>query len=492
MSDINLAFTVNSYSTDFTVGATDLSINPVTTGLTVYSGFAAFPPGGAGGNTQVLYNDAGAYAGSGNLTFDNSTNTLSTTNLTVSGAASLGTVADITILGGSNGQFLQTDGNGNVSFSSLNPGGSNTQLQFNNQGVFGGVPNVTWNGTKLFLGNIGNLSIAGGTANYVMTTDGTGNVAWSATQSTPPGGSNTQIQLNADGLLGATANLTFNYGTNLFKVIGTGNITGGLTTSSISANSTIATTGAVTAGTNITATGNVISNNASIGNNVTVGGNITVTGNTTISGLTTTGLVNLGSINALTITGGSNTYVMTTDGAGGLSWVPQSGGSGNGVPGGITYSMQINAGSGNFAGANNVTYTTTTGTMNVQQIAEKVTLGGIMTAGTKNFDLCTQAILYYNSNSTGNIALNFRGNSTVTLDSMIDAGQSLTCTMLVKNGANGYYPTSFTIDSTSVTPIWATIAPYQGSANATDVYTFNIIKTAANTYTVLGSTGRFS
>ena len=42
------------------------------------------------------------------------------------------------------------------------PGGSNTQLQYNNNGALAGIPNVTFNGRNLRLGNVANLKILGG------------------------------------------------------------------------------------------------------------------------------------------------------------------------------------------------------------------------------------------------------------------------------------------------------------------------------------------
>jgi hypothetical protein len=52
---------------------------------------------------------------------------------------------------GTNGQALVTNGSGTLSFASVSssPGGSNTQIQYNNSGAFGGVSALTWNGTTL-------------------------------------------------------------------------------------------------------------------------------------------------------------------------------------------------------------------------------------------------------------------------------------------------------------------------------------------------------
>jgi hypothetical protein len=104
-----------------------------------------------------------------------------------------------------------------------NPGGSNTQLQFNSNGVLGGIPNVTWNGNILNLGNVANLRIGGGTNGYVLQTDGAGNLTWTAQTgggggNGTPGGSNSQVQFNDAGTFGGDAGFTYNKLTNTLSV----------------------------------------------------------------------------------------------------------------------------------------------------------------------------------------------------------------------------------------------------------------------------------
>ena len=60
------------------------------------------------------------------------------------------------------------------------PGGSNTQLQFNNAGSFGGISTVTYDGSNISLGAVGNVKITGGVNNEVMRTDGTGNLSFTS------------------------------------------------------------------------------------------------------------------------------------------------------------------------------------------------------------------------------------------------------------------------------------------------------------------------
>jgi hypothetical protein len=58
----------------------------------------------------------------------------------------LGNVANVKIFGGNINQVLTTDGLGNLSWSSIvsEPGGNSTQIQFNDNGVFGGSDKFTF------------------------------------------------------------------------------------------------------------------------------------------------------------------------------------------------------------------------------------------------------------------------------------------------------------------------------------------------------------
>ena len=69
------------------------------------------------------------------------------------------------------------------------------------------------------LGNVGNITITGGSSGYILSTNGSGNLSWVA-QSSTPGGSNTQVQFNDSGSLGGVANLTYNKVTDVLSVTG--------------------------------------------------------------------------------------------------------------------------------------------------------------------------------------------------------------------------------------------------------------------------------
>jgi len=234
-------------------------------------------------------------------------------------------------------------------------------------------------------------------------------------------------------------------------------------------------------------------------------------------------------ISNVQIYGGTNGYVLQTDGTGNLSWTAQTGGGGNGSPGGSNTQIQYND-NGLFGGNVGFTFDEVTGNVNIpnnlsavglignivtatqsnittigsllelnvvgtttiQQVKEKVTSNNVGSSSTVDFDLLTQAILYKTSAATNNFTINFRGNSSITLDSIMSSNQSMTCTYINTNTFPAYYANAFTIDGNSVTINWAGgTTPTAGNANAKDLYNFNILKTGANTFVVFGTAGGY-
>lgn len=125
---------------------------------------------------------------------------------------------------------------------------------------------------------------------------------------------------------------------------------------------------------------------------------------------------------------------------------------------------------------------------------ELTTISATAATGTINYDGATQGVLYYTSNATANFTLNFRGNSTTTLSSLLAVGDAITLVFLNTNGATAYYPTVYQVDGSAVTPKWqGGTAPTAGNASSIDSYSVTIIKTAATpTYLVLASQTKFA
>ena len=226
------------------------------------------------------------------------------------------------------------------------PGGSNTQLQYNNAGSLNGIPNVTWNGNILSLGSVSNVAISGGINGYFLQTDGYGNLAWAAGGgggNGTPGGINTQVQFNDTGLFGGVPEFTFNKTTNILTV---NNISASQITTPL-----------------------IVSSNITGSANLTT---LSVSGLSTLSNTQFSSTVNLGPISNVIIGGGIPGYVMTTDGSGVLTWQPGGGGGGNGSPGGSNTQVQYNK-EGDFAGSSFFSF---------NDVSNTVQVGGLMIANT--------------------------------------------------------------------------------------------------------------
>ena len=132
------------------------------------------------------------------------------------------------------------------------------------------------------------------------------------------------------------------------------------------------------------------------------------------------------------------------------------------------------------------------GTGRIQQMQEKTTTTAIAATGTINYDLLTQAVLYYTTTATGQFTVNFRGSSSTALNTMLSVGDSMTAAFLNTNST--FYTTFVTVDGTStnvVTKWQGGSVPSSGNSGI-DTYSFSIIKTAASTYTVLASQTQFA
>jgi hypothetical protein len=135
-----------------------------------------------------------------------------------------------------------------------------------------------------------------------------------------------------------------------------------------------------------------------------------------------------------------------------------------------------------------------TGTSSIQEMQEFVTVAATATSGSINYNILTNhSILFHTANATGNFSINFRGDASNTLNSILSIGESMTIAFLVTNGATAYYQTGLLIDGVSVTPKWQNgSTPTSGNINSIDIYSYTIIKTASATYTVLASQTKFS
>ena len=126
---------------------------------------------------------------------------------------------------------------------------------------------------------------------------------------------------------------------------------------------------------------------------------------------------------------------------------------------------------------------------------ERLTVTAASATGTINIDTITSGTLYYTNSASSNHVINVRHSSNTSLNNILTTGDSITVVWLNTNGATAYYPTVLTVDgaTSGVSVKWqGGTAPTAGNASSIDAYVYNIIKTAATSYTVLASQTKFA
>lgn len=298
---------------------------------------------------------------------------------------------------------------------------------------------------------------------------------------------------------------------------------------------------------NITATGTIsgvtitgITANFNNGNYTGTLSGATVTGNVGQFTNVSAGAGNFTSVTGTTITGGTvnfnnGNYTGTLSGAtvtgniGQFTNVSVDGGNFTSVTGATITGTTVNAVSANFT--TSVTGTTVTGTTanfssgvfttqvsgltvtgttanfttgNVQAL--NVSTSGVFSSGIRtsgflseqlrtvagklsdntNIDLSSGMVHFFTTQETTTSTPNFRFNSTTSLDSQMAIGSTVAATVVVTS-ATGGYSASMNIDGSGThrTLRWqGGTTPTAGSASGVDVYAYQILKTAANTFTV--------
>lgn len=163
----------------------------------------------------------------------------------------------------------------------------------------------------------------------------------------------------------------------------------------------------------------------------------------------------------------------------------------NGIGNGAEALTNVNVTGGSIA---NVTLTDSNASDLLLQNRNRefVTINTGGAANTINVDVNSQQVLLYTGNATANVTLNIRGNSSVTLNNVMETNSSITVAFGMTSNATAYYVNLVQIDGANVTPKWQGGAPTGGTANSTEFYVLNTIKTAANTYSVFGSKTAFT
>jgi hypothetical protein len=184
-------------------------------------------------------------------------------------------------------------------------------------------------------------------------------------------------------------------------------------------------------------------------------------------------------LNADTIVGGA---VVTADASGELGL--QSAG---------TTALTLTSGNATVANKLTAVGTSSTAGLKIADVLETATISATAATGTINYDVTTQAVLYYTSNASANWTVNFRGSSGTSLNTLMAIGESITVAFLVTQGGTAYYNNVVQVDGSSVTPKYQGGTAWSaGNTSSIDAYTYTIIKTGNAAFTVFAAQTKFA
>ena len=209
-----------------------------------------------------------------------------------------------------------------------------------------------------------------------------------------------------------------------------------------------------------------------------------------------------------TVGGSANTVSLTFDGSGVITSATNNAISvantqitgilsvANGGTGAATLAganIAVTTATNSFTGLQTFTGSSSVAGAKIFDVLEGATISATAATGTINYDITTQAVLYYTSNASANWTVNFRGSSGTSANTLMATGESMTVAFLVTQGSTAYYNNVVQVDGSTVTPkyqggtAWAA-----GNASSVDVYSYTIIKTGNAAFTVFAAQTKFA
>jgi len=225
------------------------------------------------------------------------------------------------------------------------------------------------------------------------------------------------------------------------------------------------------------------------------GSNVSITAN-----LSVTGVSNLGAPGNVKISGGTNGYVLSTDGSSNLSWIAQASGGASNISNGNS-NVNIATANGNitFSAVGNANVMTVTGTganisgtLNVSGTTNLGNVGNvIITGGSNGYVLTTNGSgnLSWAAQTSSNIVIDtFTGNGVQTVFTLTNSPTSEDYTIINIDGVSQLH-SAYTVANANVT---LSSAPASGAA--IEIMTFNLGSgaggsNASSGYTYVEATG---
>ena len=121
-------------------------------------------------------------------------------------------------------------------------------------------------------------------------------------------------------------------------------------------------------------------------------------------------------------------------------------------------------------------------------LKEEVEVSSTTLNSGSTIDLELGMVHYRTANLGATITPNVRYSSSKTLNATMSIGEGITLTIITFANNAAYYVSGLNIDGNSASINWiGGSAPSDGGTAGVDIYTFNIIKTANTSFTVIGN-----
>ena len=116
----------------------------------------------------------------------------------------------------------------------------------------------------------------------------------------------------------------------------------------------------------------------------------------------------------------------------------------------------------------------------------KITAGKL--SANTDINLSDGMVHYFTTNETATATPNIRLSGSVTLNTAMSIGETISVTLISATNSASYYYDQLNIDGAATTENWVGgSAPTDGGTSGVDIYTYNIIKTADATFTVIAN-----
>ena len=219
-----------------------------------------------------------------------------------------------------------------------------------------------------------------------------------------------------------------------------------------------------------------------VSGNWTVGGNLTVNGSTTTIDTATLSVedknIGIGSVTTptnSTASGGGLTLFGGADGDKEFKWIDSSAVDYWNLTGGYLYAGE--------------------GLNTRKMLREGVNVGGASLNSAHHLNLELGMVHYRTSNLGATITPNIRYNGSTTLNAAMNISEGLTVTIITAVNNAAYYANGLSIDGNNngqnsyvISTNWiGGSAPSDGGSSGVDIYTFNVIKTADKTFTIIAN-----